>query len=171
MSEQLISLTLAYCFLTALLLIALIFSHFNTLLKTSLLITAIAFYVISYEGWKETQGWPSRTDLPEKFLLHSAVIEEPDEELGQEGQIYLWLTNLEGNELHDYPRAYRIEYDQETHSKVQEALREMQSGNLQLGEIVPAVERKESGKKRFMKGQKYPGLTFVKLPDPALPEK
>ena len=171
MNEVLLSLSFAYVFLASLLLLTLIFSRLAWVLKAGLIVIVLVFYWMSYQGWKESQGWPTYSDLPERFLLHFAVIEEPDEETGLEGNIYIWLSDLKNLELAEQPRAYRLEYSQETHGKVSEALREIQNGSLQLGIINPQSELPsiESQKKRS--GQKYPGLVFEKLPDPALPEK
>ena len=171
MNEVLLVLTLAYVFFTALLLLALIYSKLFWGLKASLIVLAVGFYGLSYQGWKETQGWPTETVLPEKFLLHSAVIEEPDEAEGSEGSIYMWLTAIGDYRLAEEPRAFRLEYDLATHGKLETALREMNNGNLQLGQINPNPVIEETAKKQKRAGQKYLGLEFVKLPDPALPEK
>lgn len=171
MNEELFFLVLAYVFLSALLLLALIYSQINWLMKTGLIVIVVIFWVGSYQGWKQNQGWPTGEELPEKFLLHFAVVEEPDDELDHEGAIYIWLTAIEQAELKEIPRAYQIEYDPATHQKVQEALIEMKNGNLQLGENTSEKIPKEQKSKLKLAGQKYPGLQFVKLPDPALPEK
>ncbi len=171
MSEVLLSLSIAYVFLVALLLLALIYSRLHWLLKLGLVTVALVFYWLSYQGWKETQGWPTTTTLPDRFLLHSAVIEEPDKELGMQGSIFIWVSDLKTFKPAEQPRSYRLEYDQGTHGKLEDALREMQNGNLQIGEIKPAADLKESSKDQKRMGLKYPGLEFVKLPDPALPEK
>lgn len=171
MNEVLLSLSIAYVFLAALLLLALIHSSINWLLKMVLLIVALGFYWLSYQGWKETQGWPTITELPERFLLHYAVIEEPDEETGTKGAIFVWLSDLKNFKPAQQPRSHQLEYDQKTHAKVEEALREVQNGTLQIGEVKPATELKEGVQNKNRIGLKYPGLEFVELPDPALPEK
>ncbi|WP_067864298.1 hypothetical protein [Neptuniibacter marinus] len=171
MNEVLFSLTLAYVFFTALVLLVLIYSRIFWGIKAALIVIAVGFYTVSYQGWKETQGWPAEVVLPEKFLLHYGVIEEPDEAREVEGSIYMWLTALNDYELAAEPRAYRLDYDLDIHGKLESALREVENGNLQLGEINPASINEENDNKQNREGQKYLGLQFVKLPDPALPEK
>lgn len=171
MNEVLLSLTVAYTFLAALLLLTLLYSQLHWLLKTSLVVIAVGFYALSYQGWKDTQGWPAVTQLPERFLLHYAVVEEPDPSLAIEGKIMLWLSDLETLQPSDTPRVYQLEYTQGTHAKVAEALREIQSGNLQIGEFSPDEPLPISKAKERQIGQKYEGLVFSRLPDPALPEK
>lgn len=171
MNETLLQLSLAYVFLTALLLLCLIFSRIHWWLKAGLIVLAVIFYGFSYQGWKESQGWPTAVDLPEKFLLHFSVIEEPDKEAGTEGAIFIWLTDLKGQQLADSPRAYRLPYHQDTHNKLNEALRETRSGNLQLGFMETEDDPQINDLQANRTGQKYDGLEFRKLPDPALPEK
>jgi hypothetical protein len=171
MNEVLLSLTLAYVFFTALLLLALVYSRIPWFFKGGLIIIAVGFYGLSYQGWKETQGWSTTTPLPERFLLHYAVIEEPDEAKGINGSIYMWLTSIGNYQLAEAPRAYRVDYDLGLHDKLETALREVHNGNLQLGEISLNAVVQESVKKQNRTGQKYEGLEFVELPDPSLPEK
>ncbi|MGH1462003.1 MAG: hypothetical protein ACRBB6_08205 [Neptuniibacter sp.] len=171
MSEVLLSLSFGYVFLVALLLLTVIFSRLGWLLKAGLIVLALGFYWLSYQGWKETQGWPTATALPDRFLLHYAVIEEPDEELGLQGSIFLWLSDLKNVQPAKQPRAYQLDYDQGTHGKVSEALREIQNGNLQIGSVNPNAELPVTDTQMKRAGQKHLGLEFVKLPDPALPEK
>jgi hypothetical protein len=171
MNEVLLSLTIAYIFFTALLLLCLVYSRLHWLLKAGLIVFAVGFYGLSYQGWKDTQGWPAQTQLPERFLLHYAVIEEPDQSLGHKGKIMLWLTDLETSMPSEAPRVYQLEYSQGTHTKVVEAVREIQSGNLQIGEFSRDNQMPISKAKERQIGQKYEGLQFTRLPDPALPEK
>ena len=106
MNELLLGLTVAYIFLIVLLLLVLIYSRLHPVFKLGLLCLSVGFYIVSYEGWKQAQGWPSLVELPDKFLLHFAVIEEPDEELDTEGRIFIWSTDLYGEEPAAVPRAY-----------------------------------------------------------------
>lgn len=170
MNEILLELAIGYVFLTALVLLSLIYSRWRWWLKAGLIVIAFGFYWSSYQGWKESQGWPSVSDLPDKFLLHFTVIEEPDEELGSEGQIFVWLTDLSAHEMAVEPRAYRLPYQKDLHSKLDEAMRESGSGKLQIGEVTPVEELQQSEQAALM-GHKYPGLKFERLPDSALPEK
>lgn len=171
MSEELLGLTLAYVFLTALVLLAVIYGRLAWLLKAGLIVIAVVFYWFSYNGWKETQGWPSQVELPQKFLLHYAVIEEPNEETGEKGKIYIWLTDLLNDELAEKPRAYELPYDQAAHSAVEDALKKTRNGQPQLGQPAPRKAKPSDPKQKNALGQKTTELKFSNVPAPALPEK
>jgi hypothetical protein len=81
MTETQITLLLAYVVFTALLSLALIHGLLHWLIKLGVLVVAAGFYWVSYQGWQQSLGWPSSTALPDKFLLHFAVIEEPERHL------------------------------------------------------------------------------------------
>lgn len=171
MTEIQITLLLAYVAFTALLVLALIHGRLNWLVKLGVLIVATGFYWVSYQGWQQSLGWPSSTALPDKFLLHFAVIEEPDDTQGTEGTIFLWLTDLPDDELAAEPRAYRLPYDQETHSKVESAMRRAKAGNLQLGIRRGSDDLPEVQKFKNELGDKHLDIEFHPVPDPSLPEK
>ena len=172
MRESLLELTLAYVALSALLIAILLHSSHRNWLKALLLVGAPVIYWLSYQGWRETQGWPSLTHLPDRFLLHYAVIEEPDGSAGLEGALFLWLTDLDNNEIGEVPRAYELPYDRGVHRKLDAALQEIQNGNIQLGEIHRGSQNlQKTDESTSQTGELYEGLEFARLPDPALPEK
>ncbi|MCU7884850.1 MAG: hypothetical protein KZQ82_11705, partial [Candidatus Thiodiazotropha sp. (ex Lucinoma annulata)] len=72
MSESVLLLLLAYVVLAALVAAALIASQFPFLVKLIILLVTTALYFVSYQGWQSAQGWPAKTDLPERFLLHAS---------------------------------------------------------------------------------------------------
>jgi hypothetical protein len=171
MNETLLALTLAYLFSTALLLLVLISARLPVQGKVALILLALAFDWASYRGWEQSQGWAAAVNLPDKFLLHFAVIEEPDKRKNSDGAIYLWLTDLKGDELAEQPRAYQLPYDQETHARVESAMRRAQAGNPQLGIRRQGDDLPEVKKFRNELGDKPFDIDFVAVPDPALPEK
>lgn len=171
MNEVLLMLVLAYVVLTALLLLAIISGRLHWLAKLLLLVVASCFYWVSYDAWRQAQGWPTQAEVPHKWLFHYAVVEEPREKDGFAGAIFIWLTDLENNQMAAEPRAYKLPYDQRTHIDIQLAMKEIRHGNIQLGQ---RTEREEDpadteGKKAF--GSMKYQLEFTDLPDPALPEK
>ena len=46
---------------------------------------------LSLEGFA---GWPSADGLPDKFIVHWIVVEEPDKKTKAPGSIYIWATDL-----------------------------------------------------------------------------
>ena len=172
MSEMLMLLVVAYIFLLALLVLVLIYGRIPWLAKLALVIMASGLYWVSYQGWKQVQGWPSQAELPDKFLLHASVIEEPNQEQGTNGQIFIWGSNLQGNKPAGEPRAYSLPYDREVHSSLQDALRNQRNGNVQIGvkERSKATQNAAPVNVRQL-GEVHEKLKFTELPDPALPEK
>ena len=71
MNEILMLLVVAYIFLLALLVLVLLYARLPWWLKLLLVIAAMGLYWLSYQGWKQVQGWPSAVELPDKFLLHA----------------------------------------------------------------------------------------------------
>ena len=172
MNEILMLLALAYIFLLALLMLVLTHGRLPWFAKGLLLFLAAGLYWLSYQGWKEVQGWPTLSTLPDRFLLHASVIEEPDPEKGATGRIFIWASSLQGNFPASEPRAYEIPYGREVHSSLEDALRNQREGNVQIGEVV--AEAATTGKAPVsirQLGEASLQLKFHKLADPALPEK
>ncbi|MGB0732607.1 MAG: hypothetical protein ACPGPF_02540 [Pontibacterium sp.] len=171
MNEVLVLLVAAYTGLALLLLLVLIYSRISLAIKAFFVIAVPVFYWLSYEGWQDSLGWPSHTTLPQHFLLHYGVIEEPNQELGIQGAIYLWATDLKGQTLADTPRAYQLAYTREVHSQVEEAVRQTRNGKLQLGKNASLPDPLLPQEINDGLGDKELRLEFSTLPDPALPEK
>jgi len=127
---------------------------------------------LSFQTWRQAQGWPSNSKVPDRFMLNSAVVEEPDKELGSEGGIYIWLTDLSHQQLGSQPRAYRLGYDEKLHTGIQQALRKARNGKLQIGEVKRTIRQLDSfNPNQSVGGQEDVLINFQDLPDPALPEK
>lgn len=171
MTEVQALLVIAYVLMTALLMLVLMYGRLHFLFKLLLVVMALGLYHFSYQGWKQVQGWPSQSRLPDYFILHASVIQEPDQESGSKGHIFVWASELEDSFPADEPRAYLLPYDQEVHSSLEDALRNMRNGVVELG----ARKAKKAGTKnadfRFGVGEENFILEFTPLPDPALPEK
>lgn len=171
MNSTLLLIVLAYAFIAALLVLIIIHSKLPFLLKLPLVLLTGLFMVVSYRGWNDAQGWPSSSEIPDKFLLHASVIEEPDSAQKTDGHIFIWATDLEAQKPAAEPRAYVINYDQDVHSALEDALRNMRKGNIQIGSKkitrsgdLPPRDFSRLGEQRIV-------LEFSDLPDPALPEK
>jgi hypothetical protein len=173
MTEMLTLLVLAYIFLLAMLVLVITHGRLHWLFKLVLVVLAGGFYLISYQGWKQAQGWPTQVALPDKFLLHASVIEEPDQDKGTQGRIFVWASNLQGSKPAGEPRAYEIPYDREVHSALEDALRNQRNGNVQIGTKQGNKHAAEGSAPVTVRqlGEVHDKLKFSNLPDPALPEK
>ena len=104
---------------------------------------------LSLEGFA---GWPSADGLPDKFIVHWIVVEEPDKKTKAPGSIYVWATDLghekETSESSGWkgfflslspsgegqPRAYVVPYSKEKHEDADGVLTQIRGGKIVLGE-------------------------------------
>lgn len=172
MSEGILLLVLAYIALAALLILTLIATRLHLVLKVLLVLGVFVLYVTSYRGWQSSQGWPSGANpLPERFLLHASVTQEPDPVSGDSGHIFVWASDLSDGKPAAQPRAYRLDYTKTLHSDLEEALRNMRNGNVQLGRKKQVIERPDRPTDLTRLGERRTEIEIYSLPDPALPEK
>ncbi|MEJ2394028.1 MAG: hypothetical protein P8045_12455 [Candidatus Thiodiazotropha sp.] len=171
MTESILLLVLAYVALTALLAAALIRARLHWSLKLLLVLTATCLYFVSYQGWRQVQGWPAGSELPPRFLLHAAVIDEPDKSNGKPGVIFMWVSSLVNGRPAGHPRAYQVDYDKALHTDLQDALRNMRNGVVQLGRVSSAPGPAGLPRDYTQMGERRERIEIYSLPDPALPEK
>jgi hypothetical protein len=169
MNESILLLVAANVVVLALLMLVLVFSRLHWILRLLLVLMVSGSYWIAYQGWDRAQGWPSSNAVPEKFLLHGAVIEEPNKEEGVSGTIFLWLSDLTEHQPAEQPRAYVMPYSKRLHNAAQEAIRHMRNGELQLGTVLPELSAKQV--KDGNAGETPSLIEFTNLPKQALPEK
>ncbi|MES9834111.1 MAG: hypothetical protein ABW139_17885 [Candidatus Thiodiazotropha sp. DIVDIV] len=171
MTESTMLLVLAYVALTALISLSLIRAPLHWSLKLVLIVTASALYFVSFQGWRDVQGWPVSSSLPLRFQLHAAVIEEPDKRTGSAGTIFVWVTDLSDGEPDERPRAYRVNYEKELHNNLQDALRNLRNGVVQLGRVSSSGGLAGLPRDYTRMGERREKIEIYSLPDPALPEK
>lgn len=171
MTEVLFGLVIAYVFLLALLMLMLLYTRWPWLLKAVMLLLVGGFYLLSYKVWQQAQGWPTTAALPERFLLHASVIEEPDQRKGSKGRIFVWASDLASHRPAAQPRAYRLPYDKALHSTLEDAMQNMRNGIVQLGHAREVTENPDQARDLTRFGEHRVQLEFSALPDPALPEK
>ncbi|VWX37204.1 hypothetical protein [Limnobacter sp. 130] len=171
MNEVLVGLGIAYIFLAALLLLALVYGRIHWSLKLVLIVVSVGFYWVSYINWQNAQGWPSQAELPKRFLFYAVVVEEPDKTEGIKGRLFVWASDLANDRPSETPRAYELPYDKELHVKLDAAQRQMRNGNLQIGEVGGELFDPTSARDNNRIADKKIDLEFTDLPDPQLPEK
>ena len=171
MSQGLVLLSLLYFLLTLLVLTLLIRTQLSARLKSLLIVAFIGAAILSQQGWKRMAGWPTRAELPERFLYHAASVREPNSATGDPGLIHLWATELTASGPAPEPRGYELPYSPEDHKQIQDAReRARQQGLPQIGRKggprnksnVVSDAKRSAGSATF---------SLADLPDPALPEK
>ena len=137
-----------------------------------IVITTI-FCVLTYDSFKNLVGWPSNDNLPDRFRLVAAQIYEPNALINSEGNIYLWITDMNDLAGLSTPRSYSLKYNKEVHEKISKALVSLKNGIPQMGEnvdenkknIISSVLKKEKASTVSSK------LNFFDMPNQLLPEK
>lgn len=116
--------------------------------KTLFIGVVLLFGIMVWGSINTYLGWPSRAELPPKFLVHWATVNEPKD--GDDGGIFLWLLPLEkapetpiitGFNIDSLnyqstmtePRAYRIAYSKERHKQVQQMVQQLKKGQPFIG--------------------------------------
>lgn len=171
MSNGLVLLSLLYFVLAMLVLALAIRTAIAPRLKTVLIVAVIGVAILTHHGWQRLAGWPTRAELPDRFLYHAASVREPNAATGDVGLIHLWATELTPEGPAPEPRGYELPYTPEDHKQIQDAReRARQQGLPQIGRKggprnasnVVSDAKRSAGAANFQ---------LADLPDPSLPEK
>ncbi|MBO0752993.1 MAG: hypothetical protein J2P53_12825 [Bradyrhizobiaceae bacterium] len=129
-----ITLSVAYAMIGALLLVVLVYARLAWPLKAAFVVATSAFYVASFFGTRGLLGWASVDRLPATFKLLQVRIVEPHTVEGDPGSVYLWVEALGGdNRPSGVPRAYRLPYSEALARKTDKAAQEIAAGHPQGG--------------------------------------
>ena len=176
-----IVLALAYAVTAALLLNLNLATRLAGWIKFTAVLGVSTLYLVTWHGLSDLLGWATREPMPVDFRLHWVVIEEPDKAAGAEGKIYFWIRELDEAGLAEgAPRAYQVPWDEETAEAAEEALEELEGGQLLNGRMSRQIinpdlispdptaqyRQDESGSS----GQQS-RFEFIRLPPPTLPPK
>lgn len=163
-TDLLLWLYVALVFLAAL---ALMISSLPRWSRVLLLAGSLGLYVVAEDVLGGVWGWASRQALPPRFVLLSAVIQEPSKKA--EGGVYLWLQDLPEGGPPGKPRAYRLAYEKDLHALINEALVKTRQGVTQMGmsEARPGT----AGPSVLRPGNAEQIVKITDLPAAQLPEK
>ena len=176
-----IVLALAYAVTAALLLNLNLATRLARWIKFTAVVGVSTLYIVTWHGLSDLLGWATREPMPVDFRLHWVVIEEPDKAAGAEGKIYFWIRELDEAGLAEgAPRAYQVPWHEETAEAAEEALEELEGGQLLNGRMSRQIinpdlispdptaqyRQDESGSS----GQQS-RFEFIRLPPPTLPPK
>src|SRR5215469_9000662 len=129
-----LTLSLSYALIGALLLIVLVYARLPWSAKAVAVVVTSAFYIVSFIGVRGLLGWASVDRLPATFKLLQARIVEPHSLEGDPGSIYLWVEALDdGNRPSGVPRAYRLPYTDSLAEKADKAASEIAAGHPEGG--------------------------------------
>lgn len=171
MTEAIIGLSITYVGLAALLLVMVLFTRWPVWTKLACVVLVTAFYFVTYRSLTGMLGWPTRAELPERFLLLASSISEPDKTRGSDGSVHIWATSLDSGRPAAEPRAYALPYSRELHAQLEEANKDMRNGIMQLGRRVTTEADADVPRDTTRFARRRERLEIYDLPDPELPEK
>lgn len=157
--------------LLALLLLSInLYSKWSWPVKALTIILTSAFYIITYFSFPPLLGWPTTQLPPQQFRLIAAHVNQPNKETGEDGAVYLWLTEIKDMTSAGEPRSYKLEYSNELHEKIINVNAKLDKDIQQLGEFKEPDDafNDVSEQKR---GLRSIHIEFYDLPDPLFPDK
>ena len=177
-----IELIAAYVVLAAILLSIALWNRVRWWIKAATIVVTFGFFFISFASVRQILGWPTSAEMPDRFELVWAFVQEPDEATQSSGAIYVWAMTLPGDgpvdqaELYmpgaidtrvkadQRPRAYIAPYTRYLHQQVEAAKIRMVDGVRQIG----VTDRKP---KKPGEDAPQSQFSFYDRPDPILPPK
>ncbi|MEA2904245.1 MAG: hypothetical protein QOG83_2272 [Alphaproteobacteria bacterium] len=134
MTTTLLAISAAYVVLALLLLSMGLTSRFAWWLKAGAIVVSSVFFVEVFYASKGLLGWPGTGPLPAKFQLLWSRVVEPDLKLGHHGAIYLWVEEVDENNVPSgLPRSYRLPYSLKLADRSLKARDEIMAGHPQEG--------------------------------------
>ena len=162
----------AYVLIALLLLSINLYSIWSWKIKGGTIIITSLFYIITYMSFTPLLGWPTGDNPPERFRLIAGHVEQPDKLTGDEGAIYLWMTQIDDLSSTAPPRAYEFPYSNALHEVVYNATSKLNKGIPQLGEFDDEHDNIiDELKDAPRSGQKSVKIQLYDLPDPLFPDK
>ena len=178
-----IGLVLAYSVTTALLLALCLSDRLSRALKIFAVISVTSLYFVTWQGYQDSLGWPTKQAMPDNFRVLWITIEEPDKAQKEPGSIAMWVRSLdEAGLAYGVPRAHSIPWSEEAAEAAQEALENLEEGELLNGrmsrDLSPQTDQKKGEAQDYAAGESpqsedgmIPSFEFFKVPPPSLPAK
>ena len=171
MTGTIIGLTAAYAALAVLLLNLGFHSRWPVWVKGGAILAVTLLYFVTYASLQGFLGWPTGDQTPQEFVVLSAHVEEPDDALGIEGGVYLWILARGDERVDAVPRAYRLPYSRELHAEASEAMKQIRRGVMQMGKIETVPIRAEESPRATLIDERLERDVIYDLPSPELPDK
>ncbi len=173
MNTEILFIVICYVFIGFLLVLFNLRTTYHWIVKSSLIVITMIFYIFTYNSFRDLVGWPTNESLPDRFRLISAQIYEPNALINSEGAIYLWVTDMDELAGLGIPRSFKLDYNKELHEKVSKSLVDLKNGVPQMGEN---SDQEEKGMiSSIIKKEKVSTvsttLKFFDMPNQLLPEK
>jgi hypothetical protein len=134
MNSVVLAISIAYVVMAVVLLLMGLTSRFAWWLKGIVIVVTSAFFIESFFATKSLLGWPGTGQLPHHFQLLWTRVVEPDPKLGDPGAIFLWVEELDENNVPSgTPRSFKLKYSPPLADQSNKARDEIMAGNPQEG--------------------------------------
>ena len=134
MTGAVLAISIAYVVMGLLLLGMGLTSRFAWWVKAIAIGVTSVFFIEVFYATKGLLGWPGTEKLPQRFQLLWARAVEPDAKVGDPGSIYLWVEELDDNNVPGgVPRSYRLPYSRPLAERASKARDQIMKGNPQQG--------------------------------------
>jgi hypothetical protein len=172
MNGPLLLLITCYALLALILLALCLYTRWSAWIKTLAILVTGGFFVLTYDSMTGLLGFPSPGKLPNRFMFHYAVVQQPDKNTSNKGAIYFWATEMTPDGPTKLPRAYELPYDKDTYNQLTEANKRTKQGIVQMGQTqeLPTGPSTNTFTK-YMSGGKQQKIRMMDMPEPSLPEK
>lgn len=178
-----IGLVFAYSVTSALLLALCLSDRLSRALKLFAVLSVTCLYFVTWQGYQDSLGWPTKQTMPDNFRVLWITVEEPDKAQKEPGSIAFWVRSLdEAGLAYGVPRAHSIPWSEEAAEAAQEALGNLEEGELLNGrmsrDLAPQSDQKTGEVQDYAAGKSpqgeegiLPNFEFFKVPPPTLPAK
>jgi hypothetical protein len=162
----------AYILIALLLLSINLYSKWSWQVKAGAIFITTVFYITTYISFAPLLGWPTEEPLPNNFRLIAAHVQQPNKITGDDGAIYLWISNINDLAKNSPPRAYVLPYSNGLYEKIVGAKAKLNKGVPLLGEFEEFDEMNmKQVEDSSQMGQESINIDFYDLPDPLIPDK
>lgn len=136
MTFTILSLTAAYALVAALLAYVLLLARLHWFFKVLATVATVVLIPLTFNGIGELRGLPSDGPIPVSFRMLWAQVTEPNAQLKEKGNVFLWLQTLDASNFPvGQPRAYQLPYSDDLKVKVNEAMGKIAQGEEVQGKI------------------------------------
>jgi hypothetical protein len=136
MTFTILSLTAAYALVAALLAYVLLLARLHWFFKALATLATAALIPLTFNGIGELRGLPTDGPVPSSFRMLWAQVTEPNAQLRENGNVFLWLQTLDASNFPlGQPRAYQLPYSDDLKIKVNEAMGKIAQGETVQGKI------------------------------------
>jgi hypothetical protein len=134
MNSVVLAISIAYVVLAVLVLVMGLTSRIAWWVKVPVIVIASAFFIQQFFATRSLLGWPGAGPLPRRFQVLWTRVVEPDRKLGDAGAIYLWVEELDDNNVPSgTPRSFQLRYSPPLADQSIRARDEIMAGNPQEG--------------------------------------